>query len=472
MPAPKTDLARFAVLPEARSKKALPLTLIAKDDYAAWLLKQSERVKNWLTTTGFDANDGQLALLPGADGALAGAVYGVSSLDNLWALSALPTSLPRLPSYTVTNSLSKKQAEMLGLGWALGAYRFDRYLSHKPPKPAALVLPSGADAVRLATLVEAVTLVRDLITTPANDLGPAELVQVGVDLAKRFKGKARVIQGEKLLEQNYPAIYEVGKGSSRPPHLLDLRWGNPKSPALTLVGKGVVFDTGGYDIKPSSGMITQKKDMGGAAHALALAFMIMQSGLDVSLRVLIPAVENSISGHAYRPSDIIKTRSGQSIEVGNTDAEGRLVLSDCLTEAASDKPVWLIDFSTLTGARNVALGTDIPVLFSNDDALATALSEASRSEQDPLWRLPLWEPYWKSMKSKIADMNNSSSSGYGGAITAALFLQRFVPEGQAWAHFDFNAANVTSQPGRPEGGEAMALRACFAAIEKKFRKVR
>ena len=469
----KTDfLSPFSLLAADTTAPTLPLTVLAKAEFDGWLKKQPVQTKNWLTSTGFEAAAGQLALLPGDDGTLAGAVLGSDTPEDMWTLAALPASLPRQYNYRLSHRSSKKQAELLALGWALGAYRYDRYLSQKPPASARLALPAAADSARIAALAEAITLVRTLITTPANDLGPEELVQVGLDLAKRFKGKARVIRGEDLLKENYPAVYEVGKGSERAPCLLDLRWGNPKAPRLTLVGKGVVFDTGGYDIKPSAGMLTMKKDMGGAAHALALALLIMQAGLNVNLRVLIPAVENSISGRAFRPSDIIPTRSGQTIEIGNTDAEGRVILADCLFEAASEKPVWLLDFATLTGARNVALGTEIPVFFSTDDKLATALSEAASAEQDPIWRLPLWQPYWRGMKSKLADMNSAGAGGNAGAITAALFLQRFVADGQSWAHFDFNAYNPSSQPGRPEGGEAMALRACFTAIEKKFRQAR
>lgn len=450
-------------------KESLPLTMVSKGDLPAWLSGQGERVRRWVESTCFQAEPGQICLLPDAkSGALAGVVVGVEAEPDMWAIAALSTSLPRQATYRLTHHLPAPQEERLALGWALGAYRFTRYLSSTAPAPATLVVPKSVDAKRLGATVAAITLVRDLINLPANDLGPEELAQVGVALARQYGGKASIIRGTKLA-QDYPAIHAVGCGSSRPPLLLDLRWGVPKAPKLTLVGKGVVFDTGGYDLKPSAGMLLMKKDMAGAAHALALAKLIMARGLSVNLRVLVPIVENSVSGHALRPSDIIHSRSGKTIEIGNTDAEGRVILADALHEAAQDKPDWILDFATLTGARNVALGTDVPVLFSNDDSLAASLFLAAQEVQDPLWRLPLWQPYWRSMKSRVADMNNAGSAGSnGGAITAALFLEQFVPKGQPWAHIDFNAYNPSAQPGRPEGGEAMALRACFAAIEKKY----
>ena len=444
--------------------KTLPLTLVAKTDLPSVLSGHSAATRRWVESTGFVADAGQVCLLPGADGALSGVMLGCDDTPDMWALAGLPQTLPRQFSYKLTGKWQKSQAELLALGWELGSYRLSRYLSGKQPALPRLETPANVDAKLLDALVSASCLVRDLVNTPANDLGPQELVEVGLGLAKKYKGTAKVTHG-KQLEKDYPAIHAVGCGSSRPPLLLDLRWGPKTARKLTLVGKGVVFDTGGYDIKPSSGMITMKKDMGGAAHALALAQLIMARGLKVNLRVLIPAVENSISGHALRPSDIIRTRSGKTVEIGNTDAEGRVILSDCLWEAAQDKPDWLIDFATLTGARNIALGTEIPVFFSTDDALARKLAEAGAALQDPVWRLPLWQPYWRSMKSRVADMNNAGSSPNAGAITAALFLQQFVAKGQKWVHFDFNAWNPSSQPGRPEGGEAMALRACFAAIE-------
>lgn len=447
--------------------KAIPLHTVTAAQFTKWLGMQKAVTRNWLKATGFAAKAGETALVPDAQGKLAGVVVGISAKLDPWALAHLPGSLPA-GRYALAAEFAAEPALQLALGWGLGAYGFDRYLSHKKSAAAQLVLPKTADAAVLLRLLQGSTLTRDLVNEPANSLGPDELAEVGVKLAKKFGGRAKIIRGEDLLKENYPAIYAIGAGSDRPPVLLDLQWGKPNARKLTLVGKGVVFDTGGYDIKPSAGMLTMKKDMGGAAHVLALALMIMEAKLPVRLRVLVPAVENSISGHALRPSDIVLTRSGKTIEIGNTDAEGRVILSDCLYEAAQDRPEWLIDYATLTGARSVALGAEIPALFSNDDKLAGAVLEAAQGAHDPLWRMPLHQPYWRSMKSKIADMNNAGSSAHGGAITAALFLQQFVPDTQAWLHIDGNAWNGASQPGRPEGGEAMGLRALYAAICKRF----
>jgi len=454
-----------------KARAALPLHLVSAAELDGWLKRQSAFVRNWVKDTGFTASAQDYLLLPDTKGQLAGVLVGIAAQPDLLALAHLPNVLP-LGTYELAGNIPAAQQQHLALGWALGSYRFDKYL-RKPGRAAAqLLVGKQVDVASLTRTARATYLVRDLINEPANILGPDELAQAGVALAKKYKAKATLLRGEQLLQKNYPAIYAVGKGSERPPVLLDLRWGRAKAPRLTLVGKGVVFDTGGYDIKPSSGMLTMKKDMGGAAHVLALAGMIMDAGLDVQLRVLVAAVENSISGRAMRPMDIYPTRSGQTIEIGNTDAEGRVILSDCLDEASREQPEWLIDFATLTGARSVALGTDIPALFSNDDGLANQLLASAKTMQDPLWRLPMHKPYWKSMKSKIADMNNAGGSGYGGAITAALFLQQFVPDAQPWAHIDLMAWNTSSQPGRPEGGEAMGLRAVYAAIESRFSKSR
>jgi leucyl aminopeptidase len=463
-PLPPSTIDAYALVP-ARGK-ALPLHTITPAQLGKWLGAQKAVTRNWLKTTGFAAKAGETALLPDAQGKLAGVVVGISPRLDPWALAHLPTSLPA-GRYMLAAEFAPDLAQQLVLGWGLGTYGFDRYLSQKRKAAAQLVMPKNCHVAEVLRLLQGITLVRDLINEPANTLGPDELAGIGTALAKRYGGSAKILRGEELLKQNYPAIYAIGAGSERPPVLLDLRWGNPKARKLTLVGKGVVFDTGGYDIKPSAGMLTMKKDMGGAAHVLALALMIMEAKLPVRLRVLVPAVENSISGHALRPSDIILTRSGKTVEIGNTDAEGRVILSDCLYEAASERPEWLLDYATLTGARSVALGADIPALFSNDDKLASSLLESSGVTQDPLWRMPLHQPYWRGMKSKIADMNNAGPSA-GGAITAALFLQQFVPDTQAWAHLDGNAWNGSSQPGRPEGGEAMGLRALYAAICNRF----
>jgi leucyl aminopeptidase len=316
--------------------------------------------------------------------------------------------------------------------------------------------------------VESIYYVRDLINTPTDDMGPTELADFTVALGKQYAATVDQIIGDDLLKKGFATIHTVGRASDDAPRLLDLRWGNAAHPKVTLVGKGVCFDTGGLDIKPSSGMLLMKKDMGGAAHVLGLARMIMEAKLPIRLRVLIPAVENSISGNAYRPGDIIKSRKGLTIEIGNTDAEGRVVLADALTEAVSEKPDMLIDIATLTGAARIALGTDIAVLFTNSDEVAAAVSQHAEQQSDPIWRLPLFASYREALNSSIADINNSSSDSYAGAITAGLFLKEFVPDDIPWMHFDMMAWNLKTRPGRPQGGEAMALRALFSYLSAKY----
>jgi leucyl aminopeptidase len=350
----------------------------------------------------------------------------------------------------------------------MGSYRFTRY--KKPTKKQATLTPSAnCNSERVQAMAEAINQARDLINTPANDMGPAELAAACREAAEHFGAEYTEIVGKDLLKKNYPAIYEVGKASEREPRLIDIRWGSKRHPKVTLVGKGVCFDSGGLDIKPSSGMRLMKKDMAGAACMLALACMIMSARLKVRLRVLIPAVENSISGNAYRPLDVIRTRKGISVEIGNTDAEGRIILCDALCEADSEKPDLLIDCATLTGAARTALGTDIPALFTPDDALADSLASHAKAEDDPLWRLPLWESYRDMLTSPVADINSAPDSAYAGAITAALYLKEFVSETKAWAHIDMMAWNLKARPGRPVGGEAMAVRTLFAFLSKKFR---
>ena len=453
-----------------RVRGAVPLTLLGKDDLGAWLAHQDAATRRWVEQQGFKAVEHTFCFLPPtAAGGISGVLVGVGEEAlSLWSLGDMPSKLPSSVIYRIANKVSATEIERLALGWAMGAYQFAPYHTKPLPERAVLAIPAAVNGARLAEVASAVQLVRNLINYPANDLGTEELAQVGVEIGKRYGAKATVIKGKKL-EDGFPAVYAVGKGSKRPPLVLDMVWGDKDAPKVTLVGKGVVFDTGGYNIKPDSGMAQMKKDMGGAAHALALAQLVMATGQPVQVRVVIPLVENSISGSAFRPSDIIRTRAGKTVEIGNTDAEGRLILADALAYAAEDKPDWLIDFATLTGARNVALGTEIPCLFSNNDALAAGLFLSSQEEEDYIWRLPLWKPYRRFLKSKNADMNNISSAGANaGAITAALFLEQFVPKRQPWAHIDFNAYTPTAQPGRPEGGEAMALRACFSAIEKAF----
>ena len=443
------------------------LTPVTKAGLAGWLAAQSPAVASWVKAVGFTGEAGSTVFLPGPDGAVAHVLAGVSAIDDLWAFAGLPASLPA-GSYRIDAALDARAATRAALGWALGSYRFSRY--KKPPEKAFanLVWPAEADHGEVERAATATHLVRDLVNTPACDMGPAELAQAAQDLAAEFDAAVEVIVGQDLLDRDYPAIHAVGRASPRAPRLIDLRWGNPQHPKVTIVGKGVCFDTGGLDLKPSSAMLIMKKDMGGAAHALALGRMIMMAGLPVRLRVLVPAVENVVSGDSFKPQDVLKTRKGLTVEVGNTDAEGRLILCDALAEADSEKPELLIDFATLTGAARVALGPDLPALMCNDDALANDLTEAGTAVDDPMWRLPLWAPYRKGLDSKVADINNVTANGFAGAITAGLFLQEFVSKGTPWAHLDTYAWNGTNRPGRPEGGEALGLRAAYAVIAKRF----
>jgi leucyl aminopeptidase len=353
------------------------------------------------------------------------------------------------------------------LGWALASYRFDRYRKNDA-KRVRLAIAADPASERANTIAAAVFLARDLINTPAADLGPAELAAAAGEVAERFDAGFRALEGEALLEHNYPAVHAVGQASSRPPRVIEVVWGAPDAPKLTLVGKGVCFDTGGLDLKTASNMQLMKKDMGGAAVTLGLAQAIMALAFPVRLRLLIGAVENSVSGNSFRPGDVLRTRKGLTVEIGNTDAEGRLVLADLLAEADRERPALLIDCATLTGAARVALGPDLPALFTPDDTLADDLLAAGRSAFEPLWRLPLHGPYRDMIDSPIADLNNAGKSGGPGAITAALFLERFVAETKSWAHLDIFAWNSESRPGRPKGGEATALRALLRAIETRF----
>ena len=384
----------------------------------------------------------------------------------MWALAGLPDTLPER-SYWLDPVPEGGDPTRLALGWALATYAFTRYHA-KPASGAALAWPEGADRGRVERLARAIFLARDLANTPAGDLGPEELAQAAVQVAEHAGACHRVIVGDELLAENYPTIHAVGRASSRPPRLVDIVWGDTAAPKVTLVGKGVCFDTGGLDLKTASGMRLMKKDMAGAAIVLGLGQAIMDAKLPVRLRVLLPCVENSVSGNAMRPLDVVRTRKGLTVEIGNTDAEGRLILCDALAEASTEKPQLLIDMATLTGAARVALGPELAALFCNDDALASSLLDAARTEEDPMWRMPLWRPYRKMIDSKIADLNNVSESPHAGAITAALYLQEFVDPRVPWAHLDVMAWNPQGRAGRPEGAEATALRALYAHIVQRF----
>ena len=467
----------------AKSLKTVPITPVAAEGLKVWLARQPARLQAWGVAGGFDASAGSVSLVTGREGALERVLLGLGksaraakSMNDLaggaaaegalWRYAGLPARLPA-GNYAIDARLPAREATMAALGWALGSYRYNRY---KPAKPygAKLVWPDGADRAYVERAADAHALVRDLVTTPASDMGPDELAAVARGVAKAAGAKIRIVMGDALLKQNYPAIHAVGRASDRAPRLIDITWGKPSAPKVTLVGKGVCFDTGGLDLKPSSGMQLMKKDMAGAAQALALGRMIMQAKLNVRLRVLLPTVENSVAGNAMRPLDVLHTRKGLTVEVGNTDAEGRLILCDAIADAVAEKPELMFDFATLTGAARVALGPELPALFCNDGALLGELMSAAAVQEDPLWPLPLWQGYRPLLASKVADINNISSGPFAGAITAALFLQEFVPSDIPWAHFDFIGWNGTTKPGRPEGGEAQGLRAVFALLDARY----
>lgn len=457
------------------TQKVIPITPILKTDFPKWLEKQSPFVKNWIKASDFKAKSGSLCLLPDQEGRLCQVFFGISDLADFWEFGKLPSLLPSGVyqwDFTVEGLLEDDRLQHMAIAWGLGSYQFHRYKKAEDKK-AQLLLPDAGEGLSfdgqfVMHVVDAINGARDLINTPTEDLGPPELADVMASLASEFGAEMTQIVGEDLLKKNYPAIHAVGRASAKAPRLLDLHWGDPSHPKLTLVGKGVCFDSGGLDIKIKGAMVNMKKDMAGAAHVLALARMVMATGMPVRLRVLIPAVENAISGNAYRSGDVIGSRKGLSIEIGNTDAEGRVILADALAEACTEKPDLLIDFATLTGAGRVALGPDLPAVFGNDEEVVRGLIASGQHELDPLWPMPLYAPYRKFIDSKIADICNTSSSPYGGSITAALFLKDFVDDDIPWVHFDLMAWNTRSLPGRPEGGEAMGVRATFRYLQQHF----
>jgi leucyl aminopeptidase len=450
-----------------------PLWLVTESDLSRWLTEQPDPVANWLRAHAFQAEKHRTLAYPGPSGSIAGAVVGLGSLRSVdelkvWHSAGLSDRLPA-GSYHVANNLRADAATHFVLGWLMGGYRMTRYRSTVPTTSrATLVAPPEADLAYAQAAAEATTLARDLINTPANDMGPAELAGAATDLAARFGARARVLIGDELKAHDFPLIHAVGAGSPRAPRLIDFRWGSAEATKVTLVGKGVCFDTGGLDIKPSAGMLLMKKDMGGAACTLGLAHMLMKLQAPVQLRVLIPAVENSVDGNAYRPSDILRSRKGPSVEIGNTDAEGRLVLADALAEADVERPDLLIDMATLTGAARVALGPELPAAFSTDENLLAALRVCGDEEADPVWPLPLWSGYDDELSSKIADLSNVSASPFAGSIMGALFLKRFVTTTPAWLHLDMYAWNAKDRPGRPVGAEAQCIRALYKVIRSRL----
>jgi leucyl aminopeptidase len=444
-----------------------PIWLVNKSNFANWRKRRNAQERAWLREVRFKPTPGKHTRLPGADGGPSGIVLGVSETPVLDDFIGLPRALRR-GTYAIDPAPGATMANIAVTGWGLGTYAFTKFHGRAQPRFATLAVPEKADFGETRRIIAATFFVRDLVNTPASDMGPAELADAAVAMARSHGARTRVHVGDELLENNFPAIHAVGQASNRAPRLIDLRWGKPGAPKLTLVGKGVCFDSGGLDIKPHAGMRLMKKDMGGAAHVLALAHMVMDAGLNVRLRVLIPAVDNSISGSAMRPGDIVSTRSGTTIEIGHTDAEGRVVLADALALADEDAPDLIVDCATLTGAARVALGTEIVPFFTDDDKLAAALDRAGETESDPLWRLPLWEPYRRLIKSSVGDITNSPDAPFGGALTAALFLQEFVAKSKSWVHFDMFAWNSRGRQGQPSGGEATGLRAIYAALKQRY----
>ena len=455
--------------PDSSRQAALPVWIVgrhAADGAGKGGVKVPDAVTGWLGATGFEPDAGAVALVPGADGQTpAAAAIALGTPADPLALGALAGKLPA-GDWRIANPEATDIA-LATLGFALGAYRFDRYRS-RPARNVRLVPDESIDRARLAAMIEAVSLTRDLVNTPANDMGPDAMETALRALAGRHKAQVRAIVGDGLLAGRLPMIHAVGRAAAVPPRLLDMRWGRKEAPKLTLVGKGVSFDTGGLGIKPSASMRNMKKDMGGAASVIGLAALIMRLGLDVRLRVLIPAVENAIAGNAFRPGDVYPTRKGITVEIGHTDAEGRLILADALALADEDEPDLIIDMATLTGAARVALGPDVVPFYTEDDALAAQLTAASRTVRDPLWRMPLWQPYARNLASTVADCANVTTDGFAGSVTAALFLHKFVSGDRRWVHFDMFAWNPKPRPHAPAGGEAQAVRAVYAMLEKRY----
>jgi leucyl aminopeptidase len=444
----------------------VPVTLVPAAGWAAVEAGLDPVQRTFAAATGFVPKAGRLALLPDAEGGLGRVLFGLGdpeapAHDRLLA-GKLPGLLPP-GTYRLAGAPAPDEA---ALAWLMGAYAFRRYRSAGSETPR-LAAPEGVDAGAVERIAAAVALGRDLINTPANDLGPAEIEAAVRALAERHGAGVRVTVGEDLA-RDFPLVHAVGAGSPRAPRLIDLTWGAETAPRVTLVGKGVAFDTGGLDIKPSAAMLLMKKDMGGAAAAIAAADMVMGARLPVRLRLIVPAVENAVSGEAFRPGDVLRSRAGLTVEIGNTDAEGRLILADALALADAEEPDLLIDFATLTGAARVALGPDLPALFTEDDALADAIAAAGRAAVDPVWRLPLHPPYAGLLDSKVADLNNVSGGPFAGAITAALFLRRFAPRTRAHAHLDLYGWNPSAKPGRPEGGEVQTARLVYALLKARY----
>ncbi len=446
---------------------AIPVWPVTKAALAPWRAAQAPAQARWLTAQGFEARRGAPCAIPGEDGGIAGIAFGLGEGGAEGrAFGDLPFALPA-GTYRLEPAEGVDPARA-ALGWLLGSYRFERYKTGEPRIPAKLVAPGGIDAPRIARMAAGMGLARDLINTPAQDMGPEVLEAAMRALGQAHGAEVSAIVGDDLLTENYPMIHTVGRAAAEAPRLIDLRWSGPNpQQKITLVGKGVCFDTGGLDIKPSSGMLLMKKDMGGAASVLGLASMIMAARLPIALRVLVPAVENSIAGNSFRPGDVLTARNGITVENRNTDAEGRLVLADALVEASSEDPDLIIDMATLTGAARVALGPDLPPFYTDDDKLAADIAAAGLAIDDPVWRMPLWDGYERDIGSKVAEITNAPSGGMAGSVTAALFLRRFVTQPAKWAHFDIYGWAPSAKPGRPMGGECQAALALYTLLEER-----
>ena len=440
------------------------LDVQSNETYEVWLSKQSQFTQNWLAQN--DINKSKFSIIPDQEGGIDRVIALLPDEPTFFLAGGLPDNLPTR-HYVLSGNLSDAQRIQFAASWGLASYRFNRY-TQEGNNLSTLGLKNQHELEQAGRLVDAISLTRDLINTPASDMMPQHLGETMAELANEFDGSFSEIIGDQLLEANYPTIHAVGRASVNEPRLLDLRWGDSRAPKVTLVGKGVCFDSGGLNLKPGNFMRLMKKDMGGAAHVIGLAHLIMSNKLPVNLRVMVAAAENAVSSNAFRPGDVIKTRKGITVEIDNTDAEGRLVLCDALADADDEQPELIIDFATLTGACRVALGTEVPGFFSNDDQVADGLYRAAQDSHDPIWRLPLHAPYVEMLKSQVADTLNSSASGMGGAITAALYLQKFVSEDTPWVHFDVMAWNDRKQPGRPIGGDAFGLRAVFEYLQERF----
>jgi len=445
-----------------KTRASLPIHLVEEGALAKAGLTPADRA--WAEANGFSGEAGRTLVLPAVGGALGGVAFGVGSGGGALALGTLAKALPEGDWHFAT---PPQNPDLAALALKLGSYAFTRY-GKAGGRALRIAVPAGADAGHVQRMAEGVFLARDLVNTPTSDMGPEALEQAARRLASTHKASVSVVKGDDLLKKNFPMIHAVGRAAAEAPRLIDLAWGPKSAPKVTLVGKGVCFDTGGLDIKPASGMLLMKKDMGGGANVLGLASMIMAAGLKVRLRVLIPAVENSIAGNAFRPGDVLTSRKGITVEIGNTDAEGRLVLADALALADEEKPQMLVDMATLTGAARIALGPDLPPFYTDDEALAAEIAAASTAVEDPLWRMPLWQPYQARLASRIADTNNVTNDGFAGSITAALFLKRFVEKTACWAHFDIFAWNPWERPHGQIGGEAQGIRALEKVISGRF----